>query len=72
MHAGAFTASRGSAVRPLASSRGFLYCLVLKKWLSYRESKILDRPLRPEEAQHFTDATRRITAIIQLDPRLMP
>ena len=45
---------------------------VLKKWLSYRESKILDRPLRPEEVQHFTDAARRIAAIIQLDPRLMP
>ena len=39
---------------------------VLKKWLSYRESKILDRPLLPEEVQHFTDTTRRIAAIIQL------
>ena len=39
---------------------------VLKKWLSYRESKILDRPLLPEEAQHFTDTARRIAAIIQL------
>ena len=39
---------------------------VLKKWLSYRESKILDRPLLPEEVQHFTDTARRIAAIIQL------
>ena len=39
---------------------------VLKKWLSYRESKILDRPLLPEEVQHFTDAARRISALIQL------
>ena len=38
---------------------------VLKKWLSYRESKILDRPLLPEEVQHFTDTARRIAAIIQ-------
>ena len=29
-------------------------------------------PLRPEAAQHFTDAARRIAAIIQLHPRLMP
>ena len=28
---------------------------VLKKWLSYRESGVLDRPLLPEEVQHFTN-----------------
>ena len=39
---------------------------VLKKWLSYRESKVLGRPLRPEEVQHFTDTARRIAAIIRL------
>ena len=39
---------------------------VLKKWLSYRESKVLDRPLQPGEVQHFTDTARRIGAIIQL------
>jgi len=39
---------------------------VLKKWLSYRESKVLERPLRPEEVQHFTDTARRIAAIIRL------
>ena len=38
---------------------------VLKKWLSYRERPILDRPLAPEEVQHFTDTARRIGAIIQ-------
>ena len=37
---------------------------VLKKWLSYRECDILDRPLRPEEVQHFTDTARRIAAIL--------
>ena len=37
---------------------------VLKKWLSYRERAILDRPLHPEEIQHFTDTTRRIGAIL--------
>ena len=39
---------------------------VLKKWLSYREYKILGRPLLPEEVQHFTDMARRISAIMQL------
>ena len=39
---------------------------VLKKWLSYRERKILDRPLRPEEVQHFTDTARRIAAMLVL------
>ena len=37
---------------------------VLKKWLSYREHSILDRPLSPEEVQHFTDTARRIGAIL--------
>ena len=37
---------------------------VLKKWLSYRERSILDRPLTPEEVQHFTDTARRIAAIL--------
>ena len=39
---------------------------ILKKWLSYRESKVLGRPLQPEEVQHFTDTARRIAAILQL------
>ena len=37
---------------------------ILKKWLSYREHSILDRPLSPEEVQHFTDTARRIAAIL--------
>ncbi len=37
---------------------------VLKKWLSYRERKVLGRPLSPEEVQHFTDTARRIAAIL--------
>ena len=39
---------------------------VLKKWLSYRESKVLGRPLLAAEVQHFTDTARRIGAILQL------
>ena len=37
---------------------------VLKKWLSYRESKVLGRPLLTEEVQHFTGTARRIAAIL--------
>ena len=39
---------------------------VLKKWLSYRERKILGRALLPEEVQHFTDTARRIAGILML------
>ena len=37
---------------------------VLKKWLSYRDSKVLGRSLLPGEVQHFTDTARRIAAIL--------
>ena len=37
---------------------------VLKKWLSYRERKVLGRPLRPDEVQHFSETARRIAAIL--------
>ena len=39
---------------------------VLKKWLSYREEKVLGRSMLPEEVQHFTDTARRIAAILML------
>ena len=39
---------------------------VLKKWLSYREHKILGRPLNPEEAQHFTNTARRISRVLEV------
>ena len=39
---------------------------VLKKWLSYREQTILDRPLKLEEIQHFTDTARRIGRILEM------
>ena len=37
---------------------------VLKKWLSYRESGVVGRPLLPEEVLHFTGTARRIGAIL--------
>ena len=39
---------------------------VLKKWLSYRESKVLGRSLLPDEVQHFSDTARRIAAALVL------
>ena len=39
---------------------------VLKKWLSYREHKVLGRPLHPSEVQHFTDTARRVATILKL------
>ena len=39
---------------------------VLKKWLSYRDHKVLHRPLHHQEVQHFTNTARRITAILKL------
>ena len=38
---------------------------VLKKWLSYREQRVLGRDLLLDEARHFTDAARRIAAILR-------
>ncbi|MGI5817637.1 MAG: type ISP restriction/modification enzyme [Armatimonadota bacterium] len=43
---------------------------VIKKWLSYREQKVLGRDLRPEEARYVTEMVRRIAAILLLQPRL--
>ena len=37
---------------------------VLKKWLSYRERTILDRPLKPSEVQHVSETARRIAMIL--------
>ena len=39
---------------------------VLKKWLSYREEKVLGRSMLPEEVQHFTDTARRIGGMLEL------
>ncbi len=41
---------------------------VLKKWLSYREHKLLGRALLPDEAREFMNIARRLAAIILLQP----
>ena len=39
---------------------------VLKKWLSYREQKVLGRAIQLEEVQHFMHCARRIAKILRL------
>ena len=39
---------------------------VLKKWLSYREGKVLGRALRADEVQYFSETARRIAAILSI------
>lgn len=43
---------------------------VIKKWLSYREHKLLGRPLTTEEAREVMNIARRIASILQLEPAL--
>jgi hypothetical protein len=43
---------------------------VMKKWLSYRELELLDRPLTPDEAREVMNMARRIAAIVLLEPAL--
>jgi hypothetical protein len=43
---------------------------VIKKWLSYREKKVIGRDLTFDEIRHVQHMTRRIAALLQLEPRL--
>ena len=43
---------------------------VIKKWLSYREGKLLGRALMVEEARYVRDMSRRIAALCLLQPQL--
>jgi hypothetical protein len=43
---------------------------VIKKWLSYREQKLLGRPLTKKEVRYVQETARRIAAIILLEPAL--
>ena len=43
---------------------------VLKKWLSYRDVKVLGRPLTSEEVRQFTEMVRRLAAIVLMGPAL--
>jgi len=43
---------------------------VLRKWLSYREQRVLGRDLTTDEARAFTSITRRLSELALLGPRL--
>ncbi|WP_225878070.1 type ISP restriction/modification enzyme [Spongiactinospora rosea] len=43
---------------------------VLRKWLSYREKRVLKRDLIVAEARAFTDIVRRLTAFVLYGPKL--
>jgi hypothetical protein len=43
---------------------------VIKKWLSYREEKLLGRPLTKDEVRYVQGMARRIAAILLLEPAL--
>jgi len=43
---------------------------VIKKWLSYRESDLLDRSLTKEEAREVMHMARRIAALLLMEPAL--
>jgi hypothetical protein len=43
---------------------------VIKKWLSYREQKLLGRPLTKGEVRYVQEMVRRIAAILLLQPTL--
>jgi hypothetical protein len=43
---------------------------VIKKWLSYREDKLLGRPLSKDEVRYVQEMARRIAAILLLEPAL--
>ncbi|HZH32585.1 MAG TPA: type ISP restriction/modification enzyme [Pyrinomonadaceae bacterium] len=43
---------------------------VVKKWLSYREREVLGRDLTPAESGEVRDMTRRIAALLLLEPAL--
>jgi REP element-mobilizing transposase RayT len=43
---------------------------VMKKWLSYREERLLGRPLTKDEVRYAQEMARRIAAILLLEPAL--
>jgi hypothetical protein len=43
---------------------------VMKKWLSYREEKLLGRPLTKDEVRYVQEMARRIAALLLLEPKL--
>lgn len=43
---------------------------MIKKWLSYREGKVLGRSLSKDEVRYVQETAQRIAAILVLEPSL--
>jgi hypothetical protein len=43
---------------------------VFKKWLSYREHRVLERPLNARELRYFSEVVRRVVEILANGPAL--
>ncbi len=43
---------------------------MIKKWLSYREEKLLGRPMTKDEVRWVAEMAQRIAAILLLEPAL--
>jgi hypothetical protein len=43
---------------------------ILSKWLSYRGKTMLDRPLAPEEIDHFSQTVRTLARLLLLEAKL--
>ncbi len=43
---------------------------VVKKWLSYREFRVLGRPLQQEEVTYITEVVRRLKALLLMGESL--
>ena len=43
---------------------------VLKKWLSYRDKRVLGRSLKMDEMLHFTEVARRLATVLSLSSEL--
>lgn len=43
---------------------------VIKKWLSYRAEKVINRPMKPAEVQEVVNIARRISAIVLMETDL--
>lgn len=56
-----------SSIRRPAAIGGYR---VTKKWLFYREEKLLGPPLTKEEVRYVQEMVRRIAAILLLQPAL--
>ncbi len=54
----------------MGSAERFVNARFVCRWLSYREAKLLGRPITADEAREVRDMARRIAAIVLLESEL--